>query len=46
PYYAAARLWVDDLIDPVETRMVIYEGIAAANHNRVMANLKVGVFQV
>ncbi|MBD0296325.1 MAG: acyl-CoA carboxylase subunit beta [Flavisolibacter sp.] len=46
PYYAAARLWVDAIIDPVETRKVISEGIAAANHNRVMANLKVGVFQV
>lgn len=32
PYYAAARLWVDGIIDPVETRMVISMGIAAANH--------------
>jgi len=32
PYYAAARLWVDGLIDPLETRKVISVGIAAANH--------------
>jgi 3-methylcrotonyl-CoA carboxylase beta subunit len=32
PYYAAARLWIDGLIDPLETRNVISMGIAAANH--------------
>jgi len=32
PYYAAARLWVDAIIDPRETRTWISEGIAAANH--------------
>jgi len=32
PYYAAARLWVDGLIDPLETRKVISIGISAANH--------------
>ncbi len=46
PYYAAARLWVDEIIDPVETRKVISEGIAAANHNPDMDDLRVGVFQV
>ena len=46
PYYAAARLWVDDIIDPIETRKVISEGINAANHNPVMGDLKLGVFQV
>lgn len=46
PYYAAARLWVDALIDPIETRNVISEGIAAANNNPEIADLKVGVFQV
>ncbi len=46
PYYAAARLWVDDIIDPVDTRKVISEGISAANHNPEIAELKVGVFQV
>lgn len=46
PYYAAARLWVDGIIHPAETRRVISEGIAAANHNPDMAALKTGVFQV
>jgi 3-methylcrotonyl-CoA carboxylase beta subunit len=46
PYYAAARLWVDAIIDPTETRKVISEGIAAASHQPVKADFKLGVFQV
>ena len=46
PYYAAARLWIDDIIDPGETRKVISEGIAAANNNAAIADFKTGVFQV
>jgi len=46
PYYAAARLWVDAIIDPAETRKVISEGIFAANHNPDMQEMKLGVFQV
>jgi acetyl-CoA carboxylase carboxyltransferase component len=46
PYYAAARLWVDEIIDPVETRKHISAGISAANNNPVTADFKVGVFQV
>ena len=46
PYYAAARLWVDAIIDPMETRKLISEGINAANHNPEIAELKTGVFQV
>jgi 3-methylcrotonyl-CoA carboxylase beta subunit len=46
PYYAAARLWVDNIIDPIETRKVISEGIAAANHNAHTDVFKTGVFQV
>lgn len=46
PYYAAARLWVDAIIDPAETRKMISEGINAANHNADIAALKTGVFQV
>lgn len=46
PCYAAARLWVDAIIDPADTRMVIAEGIAAANHNKSIDELKTGVFQV
>jgi 3-methylcrotonyl-CoA carboxylase beta subunit len=46
PYYAAARLWVDAIIDPLETRTLISEGITAANHNPVVPPLTTGVFQV
>ena len=46
PYYAAARLWVDEIIDPVQTRLLISEGIAAANHNPKIDDFKMGVFQV
>lgn len=46
PYYAAARLWVDGIIDPADTRKLIAEGIAAANHNPHMEAFKTGVFQV
>lgn len=46
PYYAAARLWVDDIIDPVNTRKLISEGINAANHNPHFNSLRTGVFQV
>lgn len=46
PYYAAARLWVDAIIDPVDTRKVISEGINAANGNAEINELRTGVFQV
>lgn len=46
PYYAAARLWVDDIIDPMDTRKLISEGIKAANNNPHISDLKTGVFQV
>jgi acetyl-CoA carboxylase carboxyltransferase component len=46
PYYAAARLWVDDIIDPVQTRTVISEAISASNNNPDLPTIKLGVFQV
>ncbi len=46
PFYAAARLWVDNIIDPIETRLVIAEGIKAANQNPHMESFSTGVFQV
>ena len=46
PYYAAARLWVDAIINPSETRMLISEGISAANHNKYIEEFKTGVIQV
>jgi acetyl-CoA carboxylase carboxyltransferase component len=46
PEYAASRLWVDAIINPADTRMLIAESIAACNHNPEMAEFKTGVFQV
>jgi 3-methylcrotonyl-CoA carboxylase beta subunit len=46
PYYAAARLWIDGIIDPIETRNVIAEALHAANHNPEMPAFKTGVLQV
>jgi acetyl-CoA carboxylase carboxyltransferase component len=45
-YYAASRLWVDEIIDPIQTRSVISEGIKAANQNPDIKEFKMGVFQV
>lgn len=45
-YYAAARLWVDDIIDPAATRLYISEAIHAANHAPITKEWKAGVFQV
>ncbi|MFK7934456.1 MAG: acyl-CoA carboxylase subunit beta [Saprospiraceae bacterium] len=44
PYYAAARLWVDAIIHPLETRKVISMGIEAAN-NAEVEKFNVGVLQ-
>jgi acetyl-CoA carboxylase carboxyltransferase component len=46
PYYAAARLWVDEIIDPIQTRSYISEAIKAANNNPNIEAFKMGVFQV
>ncbi len=45
PYYAAARLWVDAIIDPVETRKIISLGIECANHNSETKRYNPGVIQ-
>ncbi|UJP64679.1 acyl-CoA carboxylase subunit beta [Mongoliitalea daihaiensis] len=45
PYYAASRLWVDGVIDPLETRKVISMGIEAANHAPITERFNVGVIQ-
>jgi acetyl-CoA carboxylase carboxyltransferase component len=45
PYYAAARLWVDAVIDPLQTRQILSEGIAAANHAPITKPFSVGVIQ-
>ncbi|MGC8898350.1 MAG: acyl-CoA carboxylase subunit beta [Bacteroidota bacterium] len=46
PYFAAARLWVDGIIDPLETRPIISRGIAMANNNPELPPFKLGVIQV
>lgn len=45
PYYAAARLWVDDVIDPEDTRKALSMGIEAANHAPITERFNVGVIQ-
>ena len=45
PTYAAARLWVDDIIDPLETREIISLGIEMADNNPEIAKFNVGVIQ-
>ncbi|MFZ1497441.1 MAG: carboxyl transferase domain-containing protein, partial [Saprospiraceae bacterium] len=44
PYYAAARLWVDAIINPHDTRKVVSMGIEAANHAPI-EKFNVGVIQ-
>ena len=45
PYYAASRLWLDAIIDPVDTRKWISMGIEAANHAPITKQYNVGVIQ-
>ena len=45
PYYAASRLWVDSIIDPLETRKVISMGIEMANNAPIKEPYNVGVLQ-
>ncbi len=46
PYYAAARLWIDGIIHPADTRDVISKGIEVASNQPRMAPYNVGVIQV
>ena len=46
PYYAAARLWTDGIIDPLDTRTWISLGIEAANHAPIEKKFNLGVLQV
>ncbi len=45
PTYAAARLWVDDIIDPLDTRRLISLGVELANNNPVLPHFNLGVVQ-
>ena len=46
PVYAAARLWVDGVIDPRHTREIVSAGILAASHNHEIPRFNPGVLQV
>ena len=46
PYYAAARLWTDGVIDPLDTRKWISTGIEAANNSPIEKAFNMGVLQV
>ena len=46
PYYAASRLWIDAIINPLETRKIISTGIEAANHAPIEKKYNPGVLQV
>ncbi|SCY15061.1 Acetyl-CoA carboxylase, carboxyltransferase component [Nonlabens sp. Hel1_33_55] len=45
PYYAAARIWTDAVIDPIDTRKWISMGIEAANHAPITKDFNLGVIQ-
>jgi len=45
PRYGAARLWIDKIIDPMETRDAIVTALEAAALNPEVAEFKVGVLQ-
>jgi acetyl-CoA carboxylase carboxyltransferase component len=45
PVYAAARLWVDEVINPLDTRKIISMGIEAANHAPITRQFNTGVIQ-
>ncbi len=46
PYYAAARIWTDAVIDPLDTRKWISMGIEAANHAPITKPFNLGIIQV
>ncbi len=45
PYYAAARLWVDAVITPEDTRKWISMGIEAANNKKIEKEFRAGVIR-
>ena len=45
PRYGAARLWIDKIIDPMETRQAITQALEAAALNPDVPEFKVGVLQ-
>lgn len=45
PRYAAARLWVDEIIDPRQTREIVARALEAAAHNPEIPPFRQGVLQ-
>ena len=45
PYYAASRIWLDAIIDPLDTRKIISMGIEAADHSPITKQYNIGVLQ-
>jgi len=45
PYYAAARLWIDAIINPIDTRKWVSMGIEAANHAPITKEFRLGVIR-
>ena len=45
PYYAASRMWVDAIIDPLDTRAWVSTGIEMADHNPEVKAFNMGVLQ-
>ncbi len=46
PRYAAARMWIDEIIDPTETRKVLIRSLKVVNHQTKMPSPNFGVLQV
>ena len=46
PYYAAARIWTDAVINPLDTRTWVSMGIEAANHAPIERKFNLGIVQV
>ena len=46
PYYAAARIWTDAVINPLDTRTWISMGIEAADHAPIQKQFNMGILQV
>ena len=44
--YAASQLWVDAVIDPIDTRNWISMGIDVANHSQIEGKFNMGILQV
>lgn len=45
PYYAASRLWLDAIIDPLQTRSILSMGIEMADHAPIQKQYNVGILQ-